>query len=118
MSAILEKLIEERRKGTISYEELLNKYCQLAKNAATPENNMAYPESIRSNGALRALYDNTGENEELALQLNAAIMRSRQDRFRNNPVKENRIKRELYQILKDQDEVERIFKIIVEQSEY
>ena len=118
MSAILEKLIEERRRGTISYEELLNKYCQLAKNAATPENNTAYPESIRSNGALRALYDNTGENEELALQLNAAIMRSRQDRFRNNPVKENRIKRELYQILKDQDEVERIFKIIVEQSEY
>lgn len=118
MSAILEQLIEERRKGTSSYKALLDKYCKLAKNAATPENNLAYPESIRRNGALRALYDNTGEDEELALRLNAAVLRGRQDRFRNNPVKERRIKRELYKELHNEDEVERIFKIIVEQAEY
>ena len=40
------------------------------------------------------------------------------DGFRNNPVKEKQIKRELYKILKDKNEVERIFKIIVEQEEY
>lgn len=118
MSAILEKLIAERRQGTTSYKELLEKYCELAKDAANPENNLAYPESIRQNGALRALYDNTGENEELAHRLHAAVLRGRLNRFRNNPVKEKRIKKELYKELKNEDEVERIFKIVVEQTEY
>lgn len=45
-------------------------------------------------------------------------MRSKMDRFRNDPVKERRIKRELLKILKSKDEVERVFKIIVEQEEY
>jgi type I restriction enzyme R subunit len=40
------------------------------------------------------------------------------DGFRNNPTKENRIKRALYQILKDDDMVERLYKIVVEQEEY
>ena len=39
-------------------------------------------------------------------------------RIRNNPTKENRIKRALYQILKDDDMVERLYKIAVEQEDY
>ena len=54
----------------------------------------------------------------LAAALHAAVMRSKMDRFRNDPVKERRIKRELLKILKSTDEVERVFKIIVEQEEY
>jgi type I restriction enzyme R subunit len=45
-------------------------------------------------------------------------MTSKMDGFRNNPVKETRIKRELYKILKDEDMVERLYKIVVEQEEY
>ena len=41
-----------------------------------------------------------------------------QDGFRNNPTKENRIKRALYQVLKSDETVERIYKIVVEQEEY
>ena len=63
-------------------------------------------------------YDNTGYNADLAIDLHEAVLRSRMDGFRNNPVKEKQIKRELYKILKDKNEVERIFKIIVEQEEY
>ena len=40
------------------------------------------------------------------------------EHFRNNPVKGNRIKQELYKVLGDDDEVERIFKLAVEQEEY
>lgn len=47
-----------------------------------------------------------------------AIMKAKQDGFRNNPAKENRIKRALYQITNDDDEVERIYRIVVEQEEY
>ena len=62
--------------------------------------------------------NNTGCDADLAAALHAAVMRSKMDRFRNDPVKERRIKRELLKILKSKDEVERVFKIIVEQEEY
>ena len=118
MSAILEQLIIDRKKGVIKYAELLDAYVALAKNATKPEDNTHYPESVRSHGGLRALYDNCGEDEAYALKLHKAIMKAKQDGFRNNPAKENRIKRALYQITNDDDEVERIYCIIVEQEEY
>ena len=104
--------------GENRVQELLEKYMALASNVVSPENNTEYPESIRKSGALQALYDNTGANEQLAQKLHAAILKSRQDHFRNNPVKENRIKKELFKILNDADEVERLFKIVIEQDEY
>ena len=67
---------------------------------------------------MRAFYDNCGEDEQLAIRLHKAVMTSKMDGFRNNPTKENRIKRALYQILKDDDMVERLYKIVVEQEEY
>jgi type I restriction enzyme R subunit len=118
MSAILDQLILDRKRGVIAYKDLLDTYVAFAKNVTKPEENSAYPESIRKSEAMRALYDNCGEDESLAIKLHHAVMISKMDGFRNNPVKENKIKRELYAILKDDGEVERIFKIIVEQEEY
>lgn len=118
MSAILEQLILDRKRGVIAYGQLLETYMELAKNVTKPEENDKYPESVRYNSALRALYDNCGEDEQQALKLHKAIVKSRQDGFRNNPVKENKIKRALYQILNDEDEVERIYQIVYEQEEY
>lgn len=119
MSAVLEQLILERKQGVISYSQLLDKYITLARNVMKPEENSEhYPEKVRGNAALRALYDNTGSDVDLAVTLHAAVLRSKMDRFRNDPVKERRIKRELLKILNSKDEVERVFKIIVEQEEY
>lgn len=118
MSEILEQLILDRRRGVIAYGQLLDTYMELAKNVAKPEENTKYPESIRSNGALRALYDNCGEDEATALKLHKAIVKARLDGFRNNPVKANKIKRALHQLLNDDSEVERIYQIVVEQEEY
>lgn len=118
MSAVLEQLILERKHGVITYAQLLEKYIELARNVTKPEENENYPEKVRHSAAMRALYDNTGCDEDLAAALHAAVMCSKMDRFRNDPVKERRIKRELLKILKNKDEVERIFKIIVEQEEY
>lgn len=80
----------------------------MAKNATKPEDNSHYPKSIRSHGGLRALYDNCGEDEAYAQKLHKAIMKAKQDGFRNNPAKENRIKKAIYQIVNNEDEVERI----------
>lgn len=118
MSEVLEQLILDRKRGVIAYKHLLERYLELAKNVSTPEENEHYPESIRKSGAMRAFYDNCGENEQLTIRLHKAVMTSKMDGFRNNPTKENRIKRELYKILKDEDMVERLYKIVVEQEEY
>jgi len=97
---------------------MLAKYIELVKNVETPENNPRYPESIRHSGALRALFDNCGEDEAMALALDKAVRESKQADFRHNEFKERRIKQALYEILKDKDEVERIYNIVVEQGEY
>lgn len=118
MSAILEELIEERKQGVASYKELLEKYINLAKDVDHPEENEAYPESIRKSRALQALYDNVGEDEELAIRLHDAVMRSKMNGFRGDTIKENRIKRAMLVILKEDSEMERLFKIIEKQEEY
>lgn len=118
MSEVLEQLILERKRGVIKYKQLLAMYLELAKKVTAPETNSDYPESIRISGALRAFYDNFGEDEKLAIRLHKAVLSVKMDGFRNNPVKENRIKRALFQILNDDDMVERAYKIIVEQEEY
>jgi type I restriction enzyme, R subunit len=118
MSAVLDQLIEDRRKGVIAYKELLAMYIDLAKDVEHSEDNDKYPSSMRDSAAKRAFYDNCEENEDLAINLHYAVINNKMDGFRNNPVKENRIKRAIYKILKNENEVERVFKIIVEQEEY
>jgi len=118
MSEVLEQLILDRKRGVIAYKQLLERYLELAKNISAPEENERYPESVRKSGAMRAFYDNCGEDEQLSIRLHKAVLTSKMDGFRNNPTKENRIKRALYQILKDDDMVERLYKIVVEQEEY
>lgn len=118
MSEVLEQLILERKRGVIAYKQLLARYIELAKNVNSPETYSEYPDTIRNSGALRAFYDNFGENETLSIQLHQAVVSTKMEGFRNNPVKENRIKRALFQILNDDDMVESAYKIIVEQEEY
>jgi type I restriction enzyme R subunit len=118
MSEILEKIILDRKKSVIEYKGLLELYAELARNAANPENNSHYPQSIRGSGALRMFYDNYGGNEELAHKLDLAVRGSKQDGFRTNPVKQNRIKRALSHIINDANDVHRLFKLIMAQEEY
>ena len=83
-----------------------------------PEENETYPESIRGSKALQALYDNVGEDETLAIKIHKAVLKSKLNGFRGDSVKENKIKRELFRVLNDDTEVERIYKIIEKQEEY
>lgn len=118
ISAILDELIRARREGAIAYEKLLDRYIELVKNAEKPEDNPRYPESLRHSAALRSFYDNCGEDEALAIAIDKAVKESKQADFRHNEFKERKIKQALYKVLKDKDEVERIYSIVVEQGEY
>lgn len=118
MSAILDELIKARRDGAIAYEQLLEHYIELVKNAEEPENNPHYPENIRHSAALRAFFDNCGEDAALAIAIDKAVRESKQADFRHNEFKERRIKQALFKVLKDKNEVERVYNIVVKQGEY
>lgn len=119
MSVLLDEIIKERKNGTVVYKALLDRYVELAKKFTHPETDTKhYPEKIRKSAALRAIYDNSGEDVERAIAIHEAVMSKKQEGFRNNPVKERKIKKEISKILDSEEEVEEIFKVIVEQEEY
>lgn len=112
MSEILDKLTGERKQGVLNCAEMLEKYMKLVKDVDCSENNHKYPEGIRKNKALMAIYDNTGKNEKLALRIHKIVKKQARSGFRDNQVIVMRIKRALFGILSDNSEVERIYKII------
>lgn len=116
MSALLNEIIASRKAKAIEYEEYLNRIAELAKRvqAGKPDD---LPATLNTPGK-RALYNNLGQNEKLALEVDKAILKSRPDGWRGVPTRENVIKAAIYTVLKSISEVERIFPIIRQQSEY
>jgi type I restriction enzyme, R subunit len=116
MSKLLNEIIKERKASAVSYEEYLKKIAELTKrvNTMTRDDLPAQIQTL----AQRALYNNLGKDEQLAITLDAAIRRVTQADFRGNPPRENIIKAEIYKILNNEKEVERIFSIVKQQHEY
>ena len=118
MSEILDQLIEERKNGLIEYKKLLERYIELAKKVNSSAANEDYPASVKGSVAKRAIYDNCGSNEDLTNRIYDAVMSSMQADFRNSPVKINKIKRALFDVLQDDAEVDRVYELISKQSEF
>ena len=119
MSILLKELIDERKRATINYEEYLKRVVELTRKVEKPESNVSYPENIRKSKALIALYDNLGNNEEMATKLHNKIMREKQDGWRGDPIKSRRMEGIIYFCIgDDEEEIKRIFKIAESQGEY
>ncbi len=137
MSTLLDEIIAARKAKAIEYEEYLKKLGELARNV-TKGHSDETPTQLDTPGK-RALYNNlmkdiqstgaTGENAGdyvvisdkaliQALQIDTAVKKARPDDWRGIQPREQTIKKALYDVLKDVDEVERIFKIIFQQHEY
>lgn len=116
MSTLLDEVIADRKAGAIEYEEYLKKIADLAKKVQTGKSDDT-PKSLDTSGK-RALYNNLKQNEELAIQIDQLIKQVRPADWRGVKTKENVIKQALYGVLNDVNEVERIFKIIMQQREY
>jgi type I restriction enzyme R subunit len=116
MSTLLTAIIHERKDQALSYSDYLTKIAQLAKkvNEGKKDN---VPE-ILSTQSQRALYNNLNNDVALAMACDVAVQYSKQDNFRGDLVKERNIKKALYDVLNNDDEVERIFQIILNQKEY
>lgn len=116
ISALLDEIIKTRKAKALDYEAYLKRIAEIAAKAVSGGAEDAPPQ-LNTPGK-RALYNNLGKNESLALRIDQEVRDSRPDAWRGVESKERAIKAALYRILKDQDEVERLFFIIKAQSEY
>ncbi|MEN8129156.1 MAG: HsdR family type I site-specific deoxyribonuclease [Pseudomonadota bacterium] len=133
MSKLLDEIIKQRKEKAIEYQAYLRQIADLAKKVAAGQIDDS-PEQLDSPGK-RALFNNLidampekiiSEDDasmhkmalKLTLEIDRAIIDVRSDDWRGNHAKEQIIKNALYQVLKDVPALERIFEIIMQQSEY
>jgi type I restriction enzyme, R subunit len=118
MSELLDALIEQRRKEALAYQEYLQRIIELAKKAKNPEAGGTYPKAVNSPGR-RALYDNLNKDVALALAVDEAVRKSRQDDWRANPLKTKLVRNAIKAVLKDdQATTDRILELVKNQNEY
>jgi type I restriction enzyme R subunit len=116
MSKLLDEIIAARKAKALSYEEYLKKVADLVKKVAAGKSDDT-PATLNTPGK-RALFNNLGQNEELALKIDSEIRAVRPDDWRGVQAREQVIKKALFDLLNDVAEVERIFKIVEAQGEY
>jgi type I restriction enzyme R subunit len=116
MSALLDEIIKARKAKAIEYEEYLQRIAALAKRIEAGQADDT-PKALDTPGK-RALFNNLGHDEDLALRIDEAVRRTRPDGWRGIQAREQVIKAGLYAVLGDIAEVERIFVIIKAQTEY
>lgn len=104
MSDLLDALIAERKKKALDYREYLAKLVDLTRQAKDPTAGATYPPKLDT-AARRALYDNLGRDEALALAVDTAVLRSRQDEWRSNPFKVRRVKLAIRKTLEERGAV-------------
>lgn len=141
MSALLDEIIKLRKDRAIEYEEYLQRIADIATKVQAGKAEDT-PTKLDSPGK-RAVFNNVKNSPvlqvnqvaepdapygladseedpavELALKIDKAVKLARPDGWRGVQAKELVIKRALYDVLKDVDEVERLFLIIYAQPEY
>lgn len=116
MSSLLDEIIAARKAKAIEYEEYLKRIAEIAKKVSAGQAEDA-PKSLDTAGK-RALFNNLGGDEALAIKIAETVLEIRPDEWRGIPAREMVIKAGLYGILQDVDEVERIFQIIRAQGEF
>ena len=92
MSKLLDALIEQRRKGVVTYKEYLEKIAQLTKEATQPGGGPGgYPVNVKT-AAQRALYNNLGKDEGMALAVDAAVQSSLQNGWKTSTIKTKKVR--------------------------
>jgi type I restriction enzyme R subunit len=132
MSALLKEILDDLKAKRISYEKFLKRIAEEVIKPVQKGTGADTPTELDT-PAKRALYSNLPEPREssvlrdgdedarlrLALSIDRTVRNSRPDNWRGNVAKENLIKQALLPVLKyDEDEVERIFPVIIAQTEY
>jgi type I restriction enzyme, R subunit len=118
MSEVLDALIDERRRGAIDYKQYLEQLIAQAQQLGKRESDTVYP-AWADNGAKRALVDFGFASEDIALEVDRAVMHSKPDRWIGNVMKEKKVKRALLKVLPDDyDRLDELFDLVKARDEY
>lgn len=109
MSVLLQELIEKRKQEMISYQAYLKEMASLVRQVNQGKKD-DIPASLNTKGKV-ALY-HTLEDEELSLACDKAVQYAKQEGFRENLAKQNLVKKAIYEVVKDKNKVNEIYKII------
>jgi len=120
MSTILDELIQDRKVAQLEYQKYLERIVELTK-MVDKGNVQTVPDSIKNSAAKIALYHNLNENEDLTVSIHNKIMSTKKADFRANEAKIREVKGAIFEALKefgitDDEEVERIYKIVEAQT--
>lgn len=124
MSELLNQLLQEQKDGKIEYKELIQKLIEKLKEARSTCKTK-YPKSIDTKGK-QALYDNLGEDEELALRVHKTIKDNARDGFRDlssggGGRKMKALRKAVEDVLKNivpAEKIDDIMQLIIAQKEY
>lgn len=134
MSALLDEIIKLRKAKAIEYEEYLKRIGDLAARVQVGKAENT-PDTLNTSGKL-ALYNNllpknsvsapavpygqfSGDAVlDLVLKIDNAVKQARPDGWRGVQAREMMVKQAMYKVLNSEEEVERLFPIIVAHREY
>jgi len=118
MSQLLDALIAQRRAGALNYKQYLAKIVELTKKAKTPGGGPeGYPPAIKT-AALRSLYNNLGAKKDLALDVNAAILKAAQDDWWTHSGKTKIVRKAILAILGEEALTDQILELAKLQNDY
>lgn len=137
MSALLEEVIQKRRRQALDYEAYLKEIEKIARDTQrghredlsprldTPGKKALFNRLLQQEQRgvagepepeLRALKEK--EAEALTLRIDETVRKVKPDEFRGNKSKERVVKAALYGVLQDEKRVQAVFEILVAQKEY
>lgn len=135
MSTLLDEIIANRKRKALNYEQYLREVADLVRRVDAGQADDT-PKELNTAGR-RALYNSLMQPAapkyanavadagpgnygalDLALRLDAAIKMHRPDGWRGVYAKEQTIKAAIFDVLKDDEQVERLFPIVKHQREY
>jgi len=118
MSELLDALIHQRRQGAIDYKHYLEQLIAQAQQLGKRESDTVYP-AWADNGAKRALIDFGFPSDDVASEVDRAVMHSKPDRWIGNRLKEKKVKRALRKVLPDgYDRLDELFDLVKARDEY
>ena len=115
LSECINRLIREMKEQAKGYMELLKEMVELAREMVRGKS--SYPETINTEGK-RALYDNTGRDEAVALRLYDAVKANAQQGFREYKPKLLLLRKAIKKVLPEGIDADVIMSIIQANGEF
>jgi type I restriction enzyme R subunit len=124
MSQLLDALLDERRRAALDYKDYLAKLLELAAKLGKGESDTAYP-TWADNGAKRALVDFFAPEEDVAIEVDRVVMRTKPDSWVGNAMKERRVRNALIPVLRidyndlhDRETLDKLIELLKARHEY